>query len=361
MPEKLVNLQGHRRTAARLYDIIELTADMDAGQYGDRAAMETEHISGAEANTGAAKSPRRATAESLAGQMARWLMRAAGLRRKTGLVLEGGGMRGLFTAGVLDVWMENGIRFDGIVGVSAGACFGCNFKSGQPGRVIRYSRRFAKDPRYCSWRSLISTGDMFNADFCYRELPESLDPFDRAAFERDPAEFHVVATDVATGEPRYRRIDRIDDEAFAWIRASASMPLVSRPVAIGDGRYMDGGLSDAIPLAYFESLGFERNVVVTTRPDGYRKKGHRTLALAKPFLRKTPAVYRALQSRPDMYNAELELVSRHATAGSALLLAPPAPLPVSRVCHDPDAMQLAYDIGRRTAEESLEAVGSFIA
>ena len=165
-----------------------------------------------------------------------------------GLVLEGGALRGLFTAGVLDVFMSNGIAFDGAIGVSAGACFGCNFKSGQIGRVIRYNRRFAKDPRYCSWSSLIRTGDLFNADFCYRELPMALDVFDAAAYAANPMAFYVVVTDCATGKPVYRRLDTADREAFEWIRASASMPLVSRPVRIGAGEYLDGGLSDGIPL-----------------------------------------------------------------------------------------------------------------
>ena len=149
---------------------------------------------------------------------------------KTGLVLEGGAMRGLFTAGVIDVWMEAGVRFDGLVGVSAGACFGCNYKSRQPGRVIRYNTRFAKDPRYCSWWSLFRTGDIFNAEFCYHTLPEELDPFDAATFESDPMEFHLSVTDAKTGKPVYRKIDKVDADAFEWIRASASMPLVSRPV-----------------------------------------------------------------------------------------------------------------------------------
>ena len=141
-------------------------------------------------------------------------------------------MRGLFTAGVLDVLMERGVKFDGAIGVSAGACFGCNYKSGQVGRVIRYNKRFAKDPRYCSWTSLLRTGNLFGADFCYRELPMELDVFDAAAYAENPMEFHVVATDCATGKAVYRRLDMADETAFRWIQASASMPLVSRPVEI---------------------------------------------------------------------------------------------------------------------------------
>ena len=280
---------------------------------------------------------------------------------KSGLVLEGGAMRGLFTAGVIDVWMTAGITFDGLVGVSAGACFGCNYKSRQPGRVIRYNKRLAKDPRYCSWRSLLKTGDLFNVDFCYREIPFELDPFDVAAYEANPMEFHLSVTDCATGKPVYRRLDRADAAAFRWIQASASMPLVSRPVAIGGHEYLDGGLSDGIPLAYFERMGFDRNVVVTTRPHGYRKFASWKVALTKVFLRRYPVVYRALATRHEWYNRTLEYIDRRVADGAALLVCPEAPLPIARVCHDPEAMQWVYDLGKAAGEKALASVKEFLA
>ena len=279
---------------------------------------------------------------------------------KRGLVLEGGAMRGLFTAGVLDVFLEEGIAFDGVVGVSAGACFGCNYKSGQAGRVLRYNRRHARDPRYCSWRSWWRTGDLFNADFCYRRLPLELDPFDAEAYAANPAEFHVVATDCATGAAAYRRLDRADGEAFRWIQASASMPVVSRPVRIGGGEYLDGGLSDAIPLGYFEARGFGRNVVVLTRPRGYRKAPSWKSALVRPWLRRHPAVYEALRTRPLRYNATLEGVERRAADGAAFLIVPERPLGIGRICHEPELMQEAYDAGRAAAEGCLGELRRFL-
>lgn len=279
---------------------------------------------------------------------------------KRGLVLEGGGFRGMFTAGVLDVLMERGVKFDGLVGVSAGACFGCNYKSGQIGRVIRYNKRFARDPRYCSWRSLAKTGDLFNADFCYRELPMELDVFDAAAYAASPMEFHVVATDCATGKPAYKRLDKADQKAFEWIRASASMPLVSRPVAIDGGEYLDGGLSDGIPLVYFERLGYERNLVVTTQPHGYRKFPSWKHRLAKPFLRRYPAVYKALRTRHEWYNDTLAYIDSRVKSGAAFLLAPERPLDISRVCHDPERMQAVYDTGRRQTEAALIDILKFL-
>ena len=279
---------------------------------------------------------------------------------KNGLVLEGGAMRGLFTAGVLDVLMENSVRFDGLIGVSAGACFGCNYKSGQIGRVIRYNKRFARDPRYCSWRSLFRTGDLFNGDFCYRELPMELDVFDAAAFEANPMEFYLVATDCATGGPVYRRIDQADEKAFQWIQASASMPIVSKPVQIDGGEYLDGGISDGIPLRFFESLGYDRNIVITTRPHGFRKSPTRKSRLLRFFLRRWPKVYDALMSRAESYNEELSYIDARVQAGAAFLIAPEKTLEIARLCHDPDKMQRVYEVGRDAGERNLSAVLEFL-
>ncbi len=279
---------------------------------------------------------------------------------KTGLVLEGGGMRGLFTAGILDVWMENGILFNGLIGVSAGACFGCNYKSRQSGRTIRYNKKYANDPRYCSIRSLLTTGDLFNADFCYRELPEELDPFDKDAFACDPMEFHVCCTDVETGKAVYKKLDRVTPETYAWLRATASMPFVSRAVEIGGKLYLDGGLSDSIPLKYFESIGFTKNIVVTTRVQGYRKQPSKKIRLTRPLLRNYPAVYAALENRHVHYNETLDYIDRRVAAGAALLLAPSAPLEIDRTCHDPKRMQLIYDEGRLAAYRTLDAVRAFL-
>ena len=132
----------------------------------------------------------------------------------------------------LDVMMEQDIIFDGAVGVSAGAVFGCNYKSRQPGRVIRYNKRYCRDPRYVSIRSLLKTGDLYGESFCYHELPDRLDPFDAAAYRKNPMEFYVVCTDALTGEAVYHRCDRGDARDLQWMRASASMPMVSKLVEL---------------------------------------------------------------------------------------------------------------------------------
>ena len=278
-----------------------------------------------------------------------------------GLVLEGGAMRGLFTAGVMDAWMAAGVRFDGIVGVSAGAAFGCNYKSRQPGRALRYNARFARDPRYCSLSSWLRTGDLYGGEFCYHELPDALDPFDRAAYDADPAAFHLVATDCDTGAAVYHRCDVAGPEMYEWMRASASMPLCSRPVAIDGRRYLDGGLADSVPLAYFQSLGYDRCVVVLTRPRGYRKKDSPLAALCRPLLWRLPAIYRALRARAALYNAQLDFVAAEEAKGAALVVRPPADLPIGRVSHDPEAMRRVHAIGLKTGEEILPRLREFLA
>ena len=201
-----------------------------------------------------------------------------------GLILEGGAMRGMFTCGALDVFMEQGIVFDGMIGVSAGAVFGCNYKSRQPGRALRYNKRYCADKRYCSFDSLLRTGDLYNAEFCYHTLPTELDVFDTAAFQKNPMAFYVTCTDVTTGKAVYHRCDNGDGEDILWMRASASMPLVSRVVEIGEEKLLDGGIADSVPLEYMESLGYRGNVVILTQPLDYMKKPNNLVPLARTLL-----------------------------------------------------------------------------
>lgn len=279
---------------------------------------------------------------------------------KTGLVLEGGGMRGLFSAGVMDVMMEHGIRFDGIVGVSAGATFGCNYKSHQPGRVLRYNIRFKDDPRYMGLRSLLRTGDLVEAEFSYHTMPNELDVFDRETFRNDPTEFHVVCTDVETGEPVYHRIDEMEDEGLDWIRASASMPLVSRPVALDGRLLLDGGISDSIPLRYFQGLGFDRNVVILTQPKGYFKRRTKLMPLFHLFMRRYPAIVRAMGRRHLMYNDELTYLSEQEPRGNILLICPQETLPIGRTEQKEEKMRRVYGMGRQKGLEMIQTIRDFL-
>ncbi|NLT09355.1 MAG: patatin family protein [Ruminococcus sp.] len=279
---------------------------------------------------------------------------------KYGIVLEGGAMRGLFTAGATDVLMEEGITFDGGVGVSAGAAFGCNIKSEQPGRAVRYNLRFCNDKRYCSKRSLIRTGDLFNADFCYHTVPEKLDLFDFRKYEESTMEFYIVCTDVLTGKPVYHRSTRMDGSGLEWLRASASLPLVSRIVEADGRKLLDGGISDSIPLRFMESVGYERNLVILTRPRDYRKKKTGALPLVKISMRKYPELIKAVAHRHEMYNAELDYVRRAESEGRAYVLAPEENLPVKRVEHDPEKLLEAYRMGRMAAKEHLAEIKTFL-
>ncbi len=269
-------------------------------------------------------------------------------------------MRGLFSAGIIDVMMEHGISVDGIIGVSAGAAFGCNYKSNQPGRAVRYNVNYARDPRYCSIRSLLFTGDIYGADFCYHELPEKLDLFDTAAFAASPVEFYVTCTDVLTGEPVYQKLDRADYEALEWIRASASMPLVSRIVEVGGRKMLDGGIADSIPLRRFRSIGYDKNIVVLTQPRGYRKSKNSMLPVIKRVYRKYPKLIDTIARRHEMYNETLEYLWQEEKRGTTLILCPDEKLPIDRIEHDPEKLRAVYNIGRTHAEKHLEGIRTFL-
>ena len=278
---------------------------------------------------------------------------------KKGLVLEGGAMRGLFTAGIIDVMMEAKVEPDGLIGVSAGAAFGCNYKSRQPGRAIRYNKRFAHDKRYCSWQSWLKSGNLYNANFGYRIIPTQYDIFDDKAFEENPMEFYAVCTDVETGKPVYKKLEKGGQLTYDWIRASASMPLASKVVELEGMKVLDGGVADSIPLEYFESIGYEKNLVILTQPDGYVKEHNKLMPLMRIALRKYPNMIEAMDKRHIMYNKQLTYVYQAESTGRALVIRPDAPLKIGHISHDPEEMQRIYDIGRQTGMKYLERIKAF--
>lgn len=279
---------------------------------------------------------------------------------KYGLVLEGGAMRGLFTAGVLDVLMENGIEFDGAVGVSAGAAFGCNYKSRQNGRAIRYNLRFCRDKRYCSIHSLLTSGDIYNAEFCYHTIPDKLDIFDAKAFDENPMKFYTVSTDIKTGRAVYKEFSKVTYDELEWLRASGSLPLAARIVRIGDRELLDGGISDSIPLKFMVKQGYEKNIVILTQPRDYVKKPSGSLKLVKCLYRKYPNLIKSCAERHKMYNSELRYIRSVENESKAFVIAPPEKLPVSRIEHDSDKILEAYRIGRKTAMANLDALKDFM-
>lgn len=272
---------------------------------------------------------------------------------KTGLVLEGGAMRGLFTAGVIDVLMENKVNFDVAIGVSAGAAFGVNLKSKQIGRVLRYNLRFAGKPYYASWKSWRRSGNLYAANFCYHILPDKLDIFDKETFMANPMRFWCVATDAATGEPVYHELHDAGYVDLEWIRASSSIPFFAHPVAIGGHYYFDGGVSDSIPYDFLIKNGVSKRVVITTQPKEYRKKQSKLYPIEKIVLREYPAVLKKLATRAEDYNAVLDKMEEDENQGNAFIIRPPYPLEIGTVEQNKEEIKRVYEIGRKKAEEIL--------
>jgi predicted patatin/cPLA2 family phospholipase len=279
---------------------------------------------------------------------------------KRGLILEGGAMRGLFTAGITDVMMEHDVWPDALVGVSAGAAFGCNMKSRQIGRAIRYNKRFARDSRFSGVRSLLTTGDYFNAEFGYHTVPRLYDVFDDAAFEQNPMTFIAVCTDVETGRPVYQRLDKCNYDTYEWIRASASMPLASKVVEVDGRKLLDGGVSDSIPLEWAEKNGYRRNVVILTQPLGYRKTHSRLMPLMRIGLHRYPRMVEAMDRRYLMYNAQLDYVAEAEREGRCLVIRPEGKIPIGHVCHDPEQMERVYQTGREMGERRINEIKKYL-
>ena len=269
-------------------------------------------------------------------------------------------MRGLFTAGVMDVMLENDIKFDAAIGVSAGAAFGCNYKSKQIGRVLRYAKRFCNYWRFCSFRSWFVTGDVFGAQFCYYDIPLKHDVFDEETYRANPMDFIVVATDINTGEAVYHNMKTCTDEDMEWLRSSASQPVFSRPVKIGNSLYLDGGMKDSIPLEYMHRNGYEKNIVIVTQPDGFVKKQMKVLPLIKLFTLKYPEIGKAMEERPSMYNRQTAYVKECEEKGDTLVIRPDAPLNLKSMVHDPDELQRVYDLGRAVATRRLGEIKQFM-
>lgn len=279
---------------------------------------------------------------------------------KIGLVLEGGGHRGIYTAGILDTFAQNNISFDGIMGVSAGCIHGVSFLSGQIGRSVRYTTRFCNNPSYMSFKSLIKTGDFFNVDFCYYKLPETLDPFDNDAFDKNPTPFYAVCSDVKTGKAVYHKCDSVRGEKIKWIQASASMPLAAKIVKIDEGEFLDGGITDSIPIKKMQELGYSKNIVILTQEEGYRKKPNSLLPLIKRVYKKYPELINAIQNRHIIYNQQLDYLEEQEKLGNVIIIRPSQKPQAGRIEKDKEKILSTYNLGRNDAEKLLETVKNFI-
>ena len=277
---------------------------------------------------------------------------------KTGLVLEGGGMRGLYTIGVLDFFMDKGITADYVIGVSAGACNGASFVSKQKGRSYHVNMDYLGDDRYVSLKNLIKTKSIFGMDFLFDDIPNRLNVFDYEAFHSSPCEFIAGVTSVSTGKPVY--FGKEDMKGYCTVlRASSAIPVFSPMVEYKGEMYLDGGTSDAIPAKKAVEDGCDRLVVVLTRDRGYVKKPESFRALYKRVFKDSPNMIKALDERHEIYNSSLKYVKELEMQGKAIVIAPSKPLKISRFEKNREKLQWLFDLGESDASQVLEEVKAF--
>ncbi len=269
---------------------------------------------------------------------------------QAGLVLEGGGMKGIYTAGVLEFFLDKDLEFSSCYGVSAGACHLCSFLSKQKKRAYRVAVNYLDNKKYCGAFSLLTTGNLFGVDMCYDLIPNYLDPYDFEAFEKYEGKAYAVVTNIRTGEAEYMQLKDMHEDIRA-IRASSSMPLVSRKVKIGDEYYLDGGIADSIPVARSIADGNEKNVVVMTKEIGYRRKPESNLTVLKARYAKYPKVYERMKERDKQYNDTLDDLEEWEKEGKVFIIRPRKKSEVGRIEKDKSKLDGLYEEGYRDAEE----------
>ncbi|HDR1220170.1 patatin family protein [Pasteurella multocida] len=277
---------------------------------------------------------------------------------KVGLVLEGGGMRAMFTAGVLDVFLTENVQVDGIVAVSAGVLFGVNYPAKQYGRALRYNKKYLNDKRYMGWHSLLTTGNIVNKDFAFYELPFTLDPFDAETFRQSKIDFYATLTNVQTGEAEYVKLDDVFNE-MEVLRATSAMPFVSKMVEINGQYYLDGGIADSIPLKKCQALGYDKIIVVLTRPLEYRKKPTPSW-IFNLFYRDYPHLVEKLKTRYQNYNDTVEEIIRLNNNKDIFVIRPSHHLPIGRIEKDVEKVQAMYDLGITDAKREMVALKAFL-
>lgn len=281
--------------------------------------------------------------------------------KKVGLVLEGGAMRGMYTAGVLDTLFDNDINIDNIIGVSAGALFGVNYYSKQKGRVIRYSKRFCKDLRYMSILSLILTGNIVNKNFAYYKVTEKYDPFDNNKFIETNKDFYAVVTNIDTGEAEYIKITNPIEE-MEVLRATSAMPLVSKPVVINNKKYLDGAVSDSIPIKKMIEMGYDKIIVILTRPDDYLKEelNVNTIKRINSKYKKYPKLIEDMMERPKKYNKTLEYIKKLEQDKKIFVIKPSQKLDINVIERHKHKLQEVYDLGVNDARNYIKELKEYL-
>ena len=281
--------------------------------------------------------------------------------KKVGMVLEGGSMRGMFTAGVLDVLMENNIEIDGIIGTSAGALIGVNYFSKQVGRVIRYNKKYCNDKRYISLSSLAKTGNIVNKEFTFYKVTKELDPFDNDAFIKSGKDFYATATDIESGKTEYFKINNVIEQLEEF-RASSAMPFASEIIEINNKKYLDGGITDSIPLDKCLDLGYDKIVVILTQPLDYKKEplDRKTEQLLKVKFRKYPNLIDAMLNRYKIYNDTIEKIKKMEENKEIFVIRPSCKLDITIVNNTPRKIQQIYDFGVEAGQKNLEPLIEYL-
>ena len=283
--------------------------------------------------------------------------------KNTAIVVEGGGMRGAYTGGILDVFNENGIKFGGAVGTSAGVTHLCSFLSEQIGRNFRIDTIHSKSKKYMSWGNLIRTGEFFEVDYCYRQIPYEIDPFDMENFAEacKTTEFYACSSNLETGGAEYLRVmDYRTEHDMNAVRASASLPLMSHIVEVDGMKLLDGGIADSIPFAAMDQKGYRKQVVLLTQPAGFQKKPNSMIPLFKLVYRKYPKFIEAATDRHVRYNACLEQIAEREKKGEFFVFRPSKAMQISRLEKDKSKLVDLYNLGRSDAESQLTELKKFL-
>ena len=277
---------------------------------------------------------------------------------KIGLVLEGGAMRGLFTAGVLDIFLDNNVEVTDVVGVSAGTLFGVNYVSKQRGRALRYNLKYINDKRYMNVKSWVRTGNLINKDFTYYKLPFQLDVFDNKTFKESPINFFATVTNIETGEAEFVKIKDAYKQ-METLRATSALPFISEIIEVGDKKYLDGGIANSIPVDFFEKQDFDKVIVILTRPITYRKE--KTTGIQyKMFYKKYPKLVEKLENRYKEYNDTVDKIVELEKEGKLFVIRPSENITIKRLEKDVEKLQKVYDLGLKDGNNIIEDLKQYL-
>ena len=279
---------------------------------------------------------------------------------QVGLVLEGGGMRGVYTAGILEYFLERDLFFPYVIGVSAGACNAASYLSKQKGRNKIVTIEYASDPRYISWKNYFKNRQFFGMDFIFDEIPNKHVPYHYDVFYNSPSEFVVGTTDCLTGEPVYFKKQDYEKDLLTVLRASSSLPLIAPEIRFKDKILLDGGISDPIPIKKAQKDGFKKNIVILTRNEGYMKKPSKFQFLVDRKYPEYKGLQHSLRKRYQIYNDTVAYLENEEKDGNALIIRPTQPLKVGRMERNPERLKDLYYQGYEDAKNSMPSILNYI-